>query len=265
MAKLKPSEFRLLLLFAVLVFVTLNVFGFTFLNDRRKEVLVQKKALTARIEEGKGLERQEQEAINKEAWLNSRVPVYASVDQMKTFLIQFVEQRAASFQLALDLQPEEPEVRDGYMRSMLQVKLSGAIEPVCEFLFSLQDPEQFRAITAFDLQAKAKDPKTVFAEFTIEQWWNPASLSLVENAQAEPMAMPLSPAPAGVLPPGGPNSALPKPLQGSGIPGLPNIQAPGNTAPAAVQGENPAAPAPPAAGLDPKIPVLNEIANEENP
>ena len=53
----------------------------------------------------------------------------------------------------------------------------------------MQDPEQFRAITSLDLTSKAKDPKTVYAEIVIEQWWDPNSVQrIAEAARNETMA-----------------------------------------------------------------------------
>lgn len=220
MAKLKPSEFRLLLLFAIVAFVLANVYGYQMLASRHGEILKQRDLLEGRIKTAAVYEMAEGESLKMDAWLNQRVPVYGSEDQMKTFLLKFVEQRASSFSLVPELQPREPELRDGYMRSILEVKLSGTIDQILGLVFSLQDPEEFRAINSFDLKSKPKEPKTLFAEFTIEQWWNPDSPALVESGAAAPAAdppPPVVPVPAPGVPGAAPAVPPPAPGDGGGV------------------------------------------------
>ena len=262
MSKLKPSEFRLLLLFGIVAFLLANAFGYKVLTERHDAILMQKDQLEARIKTAEVYELQERESLRKEAWLNNRVPVYASETHLNTHLLQLVEARASSYQLVPELQAREPELRDGYMRSILQVKLSGEIMPLLELVFSLQDPEEFRAITSFDLKAKPKDPKTVFAEFTIEQWWNPDSPTLVANAEVAPLEAPAPSQPAttgggGVQHPAT-KSPVPVPLQGV-------TSGDGTSLPLPLSGNKPAAPVTPPPGPEADLPVLKESANEEKP
>lgn len=259
MAKLKPSEFRLLLLFSIVAFLLVNVYAFQQLTARHNALKVQEGQLIAKLRTADVYAREEADSLQKEAWLRSRVPVYGSQDIMKTYLLKFVEQRASSYGLVTEPQPREPELRDGYMRSVLEIKVSGAIEPILEFVYSLQDPEEFRSITSFDLKSKPKDPKTLFAEFTIEQWWNPDSPELVASGEAVPVEMPAGgggggsgDGTGGVLPPPGgsggetPPAGIPAPLQNAR-----GVKLPTST------------PVPP--GPEAALPVLNESGNQVNP
>ncbi|MGK0185928.1 MAG: hypothetical protein ACI9R3_001711 [Verrucomicrobiales bacterium] len=252
MAKLKPSEFRLLLMFGIVAFLLLNAYGYKQLTTRHNALKLQEVQLIGKLRTADAYAREETDSLQKEAWLRARVPVFGSQDIMKTFLLKFVEQRASSYGLTTEPQPREPELMDGYMRSILEIKVSGAIEPIMEFVYSLQDPEEFRSITSFDLKAKPKDPLTLFAEFTIEQWWNPDSPELTANGEAVPLEMPAGGgggvegaidaggAPSGGAPSGGVKSpvVLPTPQQ--------------NTPPAP-------------GGPDSQLPVLNESGDQDNP
>ncbi|MCB1096185.1 MAG: hypothetical protein KDN22_11470 [Verrucomicrobiae bacterium] len=265
MAKLKPSEFRLLLIFCIVAFILVNAYGYKELMARQNALILQKQELTGKLKTADVYQSQEADSRQKEQWLMSRVKVYRSQDEMKTFLLKFVEQRASSFNLVPELQPREPELKDGYMRSILEVKLSGTIDQLLPLVFSLQDPEEFRSITSFDLKAKPKEPTTLFLEFTIEQWWNPDSPEIVANGTAAPtvempVGVPAPPTPAGdgdgggggggVLPPGPGTSAagLPEPLKRS-------IALPPGATPT------------PAANTtgDGQLPVLNESGNDDKP
>ena len=269
MAKLKPSEFRLLLMFAIVAFVLVNVFGYQQLTSRHDAILVQREELITRLKTADIYQKQETESLQKQEWLTKRVPVYGSEDHMKTFLLKFVEQRASSFELVPELQPREPEEQDGYMRSVLEVKISGGIDQLLPFVFSLQDPEEFRSITSFDLKSKPKDPKTLFAEFTIEQWWNLDSPTLVANAEAVPAEMPAgAPSGAGVQPPRPMPVPVPVPDGSEGSEGSDGSDgSDGSGLPAPLQDTAGVVP-----GVEPtteadtsQLPVLNESGNEDNP
>ena len=230
MAKLKPSEFRLMLIFAILAFAFVNFYGYQLLRKRHNDVKNQREELRSKLEQAENLALQEDDSLHKQAWLGKRVPVYRSEDEMKTFLLKFVEQRAATFSLTPEVQPQEPSPEGGYMRSRLEVKdLIGSIETIVEFIFSLQDPEEFRAITSLELKAKPKDPKTVICELVIEQWWNIDSLSIVANSAAAGVPVPegvapsspASPTPAPAPAPAPSPAPTPDNPSVPGIPGLP--------------------------------------------
>ena len=138
------------------------------------------------------------------------------------------------------------------MRSVLEVKVTGTIDQLFPFLFSLQDPEEFRTITSFDLKSKPKEPTTLFADFTIEQWWNPDSPTLVANAEATPAEMPVG-APPGT---GGVQPPIPAPAPGATSDGG------GLPAPLRDAGSGTPVPAP---APTTQLPVLNESGTEEKP
>ena len=215
MAKLKPSEFRLMLIFGILAFALGNVYGYKLLTNRHNEVKNKREDLRARLTQAENLALQEEDSFRKQEWLAKRVPVYPNEDHMKTFLLKFVRQKAAAFGLNPEPQPQEPELVDGYMRSKLEVSdVSGSIDTIIQFIFSLQDPEEFRAITSLELKAKPKDPTVVFCELVIEQWWNPDSLSIAASSNiapaesgvgVQPPANPATESGATGVVPGGPN------------------------------------------------------------
>ena len=217
MAKLKPSEFRLLLAFGVIAFLLLNVWGYTVVKRNHDGLIAEQSRLNGRLNTAKIYEGLEQESLNKQSWLLSRVPVYRDQDHMRTHLLKFVEQRALSFGLSPELQPKEPDFGNDFHRSSLQVKVSGSIDVIGEWIFTLQDPEAFRAITSLDLTAKAKDPKTVYAEIVIEQWWDPNSEQRIAeaggaNVPADVRELPAATPEGGVKPPLPPGvSAVPTP------------------------------------------------------
>ncbi|MEZ5325547.1 MAG: hypothetical protein R3F19_10835 [Verrucomicrobiales bacterium] len=184
MAKLKPSEFRLLLIFCIVAFILVNAYGYKELMARQNALILQKQELTGKLKTADVYQSQEADSRQKEQWLMSRVKVYRSPDEMKTFLLEFVKQRASSFNLVPELQPREPELKDGYMRSILEVKLSGTIDQLLELVFSLQDPEEFRSITSFDLKAKPKSrPRS--------SWNSPSSSGGTQTARRLlPMVLP---------------------------------------------------------------------------
>lgn len=264
MAKLKPSEFRLLLMFGIVAFLLVNAYGYKELTARHNAVITQREQLVGKLKTADVYQRQEAESLQKEQWLMSRVKVFRSQDEMKTYLLKLVEQRASSFNLVPELQPREPELKDGYMRSILEVKLSGTIDQLLPLVFSLQDPEEFRSITSFDLKSKPKEPTTLFLEFTIEQWWNPDSPELIASGAAAPVVeMPAPVAPAagggGVMPP------TPKPAVEAEAEAEPEAEAEVTELPEPMQRRIalPPGAAPAPAAADEQLPVLNESGNED--
>lgn len=222
MAKLKPSEFRLLLVFGIVAFILVNFYGYTWLRKKHNDINNEQVDLEAQVMQAENYALQEEDSLRKEAWLAKRVPVYRTEDEMKTFLIKFVRQKAAEHGVEAELHSQEP-VGDGpFMRSRLEVKqISGSIDTLVQWIYSLLDPEQFRTITSLELKAKPKDPTTLFCELVIEQWWNPDSPTIAANSDVLPVepaeggVTPAPSAPAG-LPPGAvvPNGAIQPPAGG---------------------------------------------------
>jgi hypothetical protein len=222
MARLKPSEFRLVLIFSILGFVLINFYGYTRLQKQHNDVRNERIELKSKLLQAENYALQEEDSVRKEAWLAKRVPVYQTEADMKSFLIKFVRQKAASFGIEAELHSQEPVREGGYMRSRLEVKqVSGTVDTLVQWIFSLQDPEEFRMITSLELKAKPKDPTTVFCELVIEQWWNPESLAIVASSGIAPAA----PATAGVeSPPELSPPELPAPTpdapEAGGVPGV---------------------------------------------
>ena len=191
---MKKSEKTLLAVFLGLLFLGVNWMLFQRFTEYTSTYDDDITRLTARRVQLNKLAEVQPEWLERRNWVTSNLPLYPSVDERDTYLINFIRKAASDSGVEIDRGPEAvPAKIEGHYESTgVTVTIVGEIEPVTRFLYSLQEPSSFRALTSVRLQPAKKGESALRTEISVEQWWAPNSLAAAQAATVVPQP----PAPA---------------------------------------------------------------------
>lgn len=196
MRTLTPSEKLILLgIFGGAAFVVLNFFLFGIVEEKKAALVQSRTTLEQRIFQLEEMQKERDEWLSKRMWVSSKLPMYQSVNDRETFLISMVNSAAASAGVDVTNGPNQiPGSQGDYFEETgVSATVTGTIEGVMRWVFSLQDPDSFRAITSVKIDAPKKgDPTEISCEVTLVQWWSPDSAAIAGVGDGGPQA----PAPA---------------------------------------------------------------------
>lgn len=263
MDRLKPSELRLLILFALTILGVVSFFGYDFYAKRAKEQVTQIDQLKAQHNMLLSMGARVDEHHKKVLWLNERQPVVLEdpAEELKAekSLDEIVSDSAVKSAglERLDVRAVEAKT-EGFSRIFSRsVKVQGELEPIVQWLASLQSESSFRVVSKLRLTPpKKNEPEVLQCEATIEQWYaTPAAVASSNPRVAAGEKRPEMPTGKGKEPsaeapptPGAPNpAALPA---GGAVPvihrpeGGTSTPPPSSVAPTNPSGRQPIVPAP---------------------
>ena len=179
MLTLKKSEKRLLVAFLAALFAVANfllyrgVAGVQGRANLKVDKLENEMLLMSDLLAEKELWRA------REEWLRSKQPVFdasgergnsrAEVDED---LLNTVRMTAGKFAVTLESEKlPEPDEHPLYVQAVARVSGTGSIEGVMRWLYELQKPQDFRAVTFFELKAQKDDPSILSCEIQVERWY----------------------------------------------------------------------------------------------
>ena len=105
-------------------------------------------------------------------WLQTRQPVFTTRDQVDLELLGAV--RTAAQKHGIELVKETlPEAEDHpqYVEAVARVEAKGDLEAILRWLYELQKPQEFRAVTFFELIPEKEDPTMLNCEAQVERWY----------------------------------------------------------------------------------------------
>lgn len=205
MRTLTSSEKMILVgIFGGAAFVVLNFFLYGIVEEKKAALVQGRTTLDQRIFQLQELQKERDEWLSKRTWVSSKLPMYQSVNDRETFLISMVNSAAAGAGVEVTNGPNQiPGSQGDYFEETgVSATVTGTIEGVMRWLYSLQDPDSFRAVTSVKIDAPKKgDPTEITCEATLIQWWSPDSAAIADAGG------PSAPAPAPAAPP--PDATLP--------------------------------------------------------
>ncbi|CAN5248765.1 hypothetical protein BH23VER1_BH23VER1_32280 [soil metagenome] len=217
MRPLTSNEKRLTALFGLIVIGGGAFLGFSTISNRKAALVAKEASLKNSLFQLENLMEEREHWLNLRQWVEERLVAYRSVDERDTYLITIIRNKAedAGVEITRGPQPLDPEVSPFYEETVVNVTVDGDIKGIVQWLYTLQDPEQFRAITSVKLTPK-KEEGQLQCEITIEQWWRLDSLEIA--AQSSPALPDHEPAPT----PGQSDSDL-DPDPDPEVPGPPSV------------------------------------------
>jgi hypothetical protein len=171
--KLTKSERRLSTVLGLAVFAMLNFYGISYLLDEHA-------GLAHKIGELQGQQRSDDLWLRerglwltRKEWLDSRQPHVPAGIVPQSELLESLTKSAKDHALTIEEQSfGEMKNTPDYRSVAVKLKLSGKLENVVKWLVTIQQPEQFQAVTNFVLKS-TDSPPNVNLELEVARWYAP--------------------------------------------------------------------------------------------
>lgn len=187
---MKTREKRLLILFGVVLFAMLNLFGYSVYSEKMKALDAQigdegndilGRPATGLIGEIRQAERNLAERDRKEremAWLEEIEPEPQDGGAVQSALQQLVTQEATAAGLETDRPKILPNDESGvhYHRAIFEIKVTGQESGLYRWLVRVQDPNALRAVTSMRLNPNREDDTLIDAVVRVQQWYIPSPI-----------------------------------------------------------------------------------------
>lgn len=181
MRRLTFSELRLALLFGAAVFIALNLFAIRAWTQHRSGILLKTEATRTALQEAQVWIGGAQAIGPAREWIAANPPPTDTAEQASTSLLTVV--RSAADASALKVVEENllpaPSVGTG-SSAALQTKVTGPFAGATKFLYSVQDPKAWRAITKIIVRSEAEPPNVV-VDMEIRQYYLPGAVAQPSN------------------------------------------------------------------------------------
>jgi hypothetical protein len=185
---MKTREKRLLILFGLVLFAMLNVYGYSLYTEKMKTLDSQigdegneilGRPATGLIGEIQQAEDNLAERDSKEremAWLAKTEPAPQDGGAVQSALQQFVTQQATAMGLETDRPKILPNDESGvhFHRAIFEIKVTGKESGLYRWLVQIQDPNALRAVTSMRLNPNREDDTLIDAVVRVQQWYVPS-------------------------------------------------------------------------------------------
>ena len=188
-------EKRLLTLCLGTVFIVINVLIVREFTLRRKALNDEFKRLTVQNQDNRAWLNDRPFWEKRLAWLDKHMPYTDSAGKSQGQLLEELQTTALDTDLKVTSQTlHESLILDHCNEVSLSLRLRGDQDKMLRWLLTLQSPEKFTALKAFDLQLDTRGKeKTPQAEcnITIARWFNPVAAAETPAPEVvNPLAVP---------------------------------------------------------------------------
>lgn len=171
MRQLKPSERRLSLIFAGIIFLAVNFFALNQLTEKKH--LLESDIRNLRLEETEAGFWLAQSALwqQRKAWLDEKQPKLSGTGQESGELLQNLQKTARQQKITISQQVFPEAVPSPYYHEVsVQLEVKGTLESVTRWIASLQNPDAFLAVTIKNLKSDAEAPN-VICSLLVARWY----------------------------------------------------------------------------------------------
>lgn len=171
---MSERERKLLILLLTAFFVVGNLFGYKWLGERRAALQTEIGNFRQTIEVAEFARMQQESVSDQVLWLEQNLPEPREGELVPSQLETFVTQAATRAGLAVNRPKIEPSV-DGvtFDRARFQISVTGSEAALYRWLVQLQNPGDFRAVTALRLSPNREDDTKIDATAQVEEWYLP--------------------------------------------------------------------------------------------
>ena len=173
MRKLTKSERRLSTILGLAIFVMLNFYGISYLLDEHSGLAQKISELQAKQRSDQLWLRDRGLWLARKEWLDSRQPRVPTGAAPQSELLESLTKSAKDHALTIEEQSfGETKNTPDYRSVAVKLKLTGKLEDVVKWLVTIQQPEQFQAVTNFALKS-TDAPPNVNLELEVARWYAP--------------------------------------------------------------------------------------------
>ena len=179
MPALKQSEKRLLVAFLAALFIVVNLFVFTQVSKVQRSAESKVRKLESELLVMGDLLAEGDLWRARESWLAAKQPVFdesgergATRAEVDEDLLNTIRATARKFAVTLEEEKlPEPEEHPHFVQAVARVSGVGSIEGIMRWIYELQKPQEFRAVTFFELRPQKDDPSILTCEMRLERWY----------------------------------------------------------------------------------------------
>lgn len=171
MRKLAPSEKNLFLALCGAVFLTLNLLSLKVFLNIHQDLGSKTAAMRTKIAEAKNIIALGEALQPAHDWINTHPLPHWNNDQASAQLLKV--ERSEAEQDGLKIVEENllpPHASANADSVSVQIKLSGPFEGFVKFLFAIQNPTAWRAISKFMIKSDS-DPTKVIVDLELKQFF----------------------------------------------------------------------------------------------
>lgn len=175
MRKLATNELRLLIFFALAIFLALNLLAARLWMSMRSSFIADTETARAAIAESRMWIEGAAGISSAQEWIAAHPPSTSTPDAASTGLLEST--RSAADEAGLKVTEENllPAANtDAGSAATLQIKLAGPFPGVAKFLFAIQNPTAWRSIPKINIRSDAEPPNVV-VDMEVRQYYLPAS------------------------------------------------------------------------------------------
>ena len=175
MRKPAKSELRLLVIFGAAVFLALNLFGVRAWMARKQAIASNIAQTHTALEEAKSWIIAAESIQSAQVWMREHPAPVNTSDGASTSLLNAVRAEAEKAGIKVVEETLMPPVTGSAGNAaLLQTKLSGPFAGVARFLFELQSPVAWRAVSKMTIRSDSEPPNVVM-DMEIRQYYVPPS------------------------------------------------------------------------------------------
>ena len=173
MRKPAKNELRLLVIFGAAVFLALNLFGVRAWMLRKQSIAANMAQTRAALAEAKSWMIAAESIQVAHEWMKEHPAPVNTGDGASTALLNSVRAEAEKAGIKVVEETLMSSVTGGAGNSaLLQTKLSGPFAGVARFLFELQSPIAWRAVSKMTIRSDSEPPNVVM-DMEIRQYYVP--------------------------------------------------------------------------------------------
>jgi hypothetical protein len=173
MRKPAKNELRLLVIFGAAVFLALNLFGVRAWMLRKQSIAANMAQTRTALAEAKSWIIAAESIQAAHEWMNEHPSPVNTGDGASTALLNAVRAEAEKAGIKVVEETLMPSVTGSAGNSaLLQTKLSGPFAGVARFLFELQSPIAWRAVSKMTIRSDSEPPNVVM-DMEIRQYYVP--------------------------------------------------------------------------------------------
>ncbi len=173
MRKPAKSELRLLVIFGAAVFLALNLFGVRAWMARKQSITSSIADTRTALEAAKSWMMAAESIKSAQGWMKEHPAPVMTGEGASTALLNAVRAEAekAGIKVVEETLLQASPGSEG-SSALLQTKLSGPFAGVARFLFELQSPSAWRAVSKMTIRSDAEPPNVVM-DMEIRQYYVP--------------------------------------------------------------------------------------------
>lgn len=172
---MSDREKKLLTLFLIAGFMTVNVFLYTFYKNKKNLYETNLDSARSQLEQAILFRESSSEFAEQMAWLAEKEPKPATYQDTQNALQLFAETQAKNFGLTVKSQEPLPTDDSGvhYHRAQVKINLTGKEEALYKWFDAINDPNIFRTALQIRMTPNSKDDTLIDCSATLSQWFPP--------------------------------------------------------------------------------------------